>query len=98
LTAQALKTKRHYNTFSPRAGFFVPLADVRAWFNDDDRDADATAVPQQHQSAKVSKSLVTYVHIQKSYVNLLRSSPFSLLLRIIALMLRCWLVASINSV
>ncbi|KAH8980925.1 HIT-like domain-containing protein [Lactarius hatsudake] len=40
LTAQALKTKRHYNSFSPRAGFFVPLAEVRAWFN------DATATPQ----------------------------------------------------
>ncbi|KAH9035383.1 hypothetical protein EDB85DRAFT_1944573 [Lactarius pseudohatsudake] len=34
LTAQALKTKKHYNSFSPRAGFFVPLAEVRAWFND----------------------------------------------------------------
>ncbi|KAH9066436.1 HIT-like domain-containing protein [Lactarius vividus] len=34
LTAPALKTKRHYNSFSPRAGFFVPLAEVRTWFND----------------------------------------------------------------
>ncbi|KAH8980929.1 HIT-like domain-containing protein [Lactarius hatsudake] len=35
LTAPALKTKRHYNSFSPRAGFFVPLAEVRTWFFDD---------------------------------------------------------------
>ncbi|KAI9446241.1 hypothetical protein H4582DRAFT_2052324 [Lactarius indigo] len=35
LTAPALKTKRHYNSFSPRAGFFVPLAEVRAWFFND---------------------------------------------------------------
>jgi hypothetical protein len=35
LTAPALKTKRHYNSFSPRTGFFVPLTEVRAWFNDD---------------------------------------------------------------
>ena len=26
----SLKTKRHYNTFNPRTGFFLPLADVRA--------------------------------------------------------------------
>ena len=51
LTAPALKTKRHYNSFSPRVGFFVPLEEVRAWFGDGDRD---TAVPQQHQLAKVS--------------------------------------------
>ncbi|KAH9027681.1 hypothetical protein EDB84DRAFT_1670019 [Lactarius hengduanensis] len=34
LTAPALKTKRHYNSFSPRTGFFVPLAEVRTWFDD----------------------------------------------------------------
>ncbi|KAH9180754.1 HIT-like protein [Lactarius sanguifluus] len=34
------QTKRHYNSFSPRAGFFVPLAEVRTWFN------DAAAPPQ----------------------------------------------------
>jgi len=34
LTAEALKTKRHYNSFSPRVGFFLPLADVRAWFEE----------------------------------------------------------------
>ena len=34
LTASALKTKRHYNTFSPRVGFFIPLTKVRAWFED----------------------------------------------------------------
>ncbi|KAI9459496.1 HIT-like protein [Lactarius psammicola] len=48
LTAPALKTKRHYNSFSPRAGFFVPLAEVRAWFDD-------ATVPQQHQSAKMRR-------------------------------------------
>jgi aprataxin len=34
LTASALKTKRHYNSFSPRVGFFIPLTKVRAWFED----------------------------------------------------------------
>jgi len=43
LCAPALKTKRHYNSFSPRAGFFVPLDEVRAWFDDD----------EQHELAKV---------------------------------------------
>ncbi|KAH9966867.1 hypothetical protein BC827DRAFT_1102360, partial [Russula dissimulans] len=38
LIAPALKTKRHYNSFSPRVGFFVPLAEVRAWFLNDDGD------------------------------------------------------------
>ncbi|KAH9001071.1 HIT-like protein [Lactarius akahatsu] len=42
LTAPALKTKRHYNSFSPRAGFFVPLAEVRTWFD----DAAAAKVPR----------------------------------------------------
>ncbi|KAH9079624.1 HIT-like domain-containing protein [Lactarius deliciosus] len=41
LTAPALKTKRHYNSFSPRAGFFVPLAEVRTWCDD-----AAAAAPQ----------------------------------------------------
>ncbi|KAH9035381.1 HIT-like domain-containing protein [Lactarius pseudohatsudake] len=41
LTAPALKTKRHYNSFSPRTGFFVPLAEVRTWFDD-----AAAAAPQ----------------------------------------------------
>ena len=39
LTALALKTKRHYNSFSPRVGFFIPLSKVRSWF---DVDEDAT--------------------------------------------------------
>ena len=39
LTASALKTKRHYNSFSPRVGFFIPLSKVRSWF---DVDEDAT--------------------------------------------------------
>jgi hypothetical protein len=38
LTAEALKTKRHYNSFSPRVGFFVPLAEVRPWFENDNGD------------------------------------------------------------
>jgi aprataxin len=41
LISPSLKTKRHYNTFSPRAEFFLPLASVRAWFDD------------EHQLAKV---------------------------------------------
>lgn len=44
LTAPALKTKRHYNSFSPRTGFFVPLAEVRTWFLKN--DAAAAAAPQ----------------------------------------------------
>ncbi|KAI0306390.1 HIT-like domain-containing protein [Multifurca ochricompacta] len=32
LTAPGLKTKRHYNSFSPCTSFFVPLSEVRAWF------------------------------------------------------------------
>jgi len=38
LTTEALKTKRHYNSFSPRVGFFVPLAEVRPWFENDNGD------------------------------------------------------------
>ena len=45
LCAPALETKRHYNSFSPRVGFFVPLDEVRAWFDDEQ---------QQHELAKVS--------------------------------------------
>jgi hypothetical protein len=56
LTAPALKTKRHYNTFSPRVGFFVPLDEVRAWFDND--DGDVNAVPQQRQLAKVSNLII----------------------------------------
>ncbi|KAI0006211.1 hypothetical protein BJV74DRAFT_792568 [Russula compacta] len=45
LVAPALKTKRHYNSFSPRTGFFIPLAKViRACFDDDN----------QHQLAKIA--------------------------------------------
>lgn len=35
LIASALKTKRHYNSFSPRVGFFIPLSKVRSWFDED---------------------------------------------------------------
>ena len=67
LTAPALKTKRHYNTFSPRVGFFVPLDEVLSWFNDD-------AVPQQRQLAKVS-DLVMLLRVMpvRVHVNSLRS-------------------------
>ena len=41
LISPSLKTKRHYNTFNPRTEFFLPLADVRAWLDD------------EHQLAKV---------------------------------------------
>jgi hypothetical protein len=45
LIAPALKTKRHYNSFSPRTGFFIPLADVlHGWF---DHDHDYTLSEQQ---------------------------------------------------
>jgi hypothetical protein len=40
LIAPALKTKRHYNSFSPRTGFFIPLADViHGWFDHEDDSA-----------------------------------------------------------
>lgn len=33
LVAAPLKTKRHYNSFHPTRGFFLPLADVLGWFD-----------------------------------------------------------------
>jgi aprataxin len=44
LTAQALKTKRHYNSFSPRVGFFIPLTEVRSWIENPDGDGDQLLV------------------------------------------------------
>ena len=38
LVAPALKNKKHYNSFSPDLGFWLPLATVRSWVEADDRD------------------------------------------------------------
>ena len=47
LVASALKTKRHYNSFSPRTGFLIPLVEVRSWFADDrGRDDASESLPQ----------------------------------------------------
>lgn len=32
LSARAMKTKRHYNSFHPTLGFFVHLDEVLEWF------------------------------------------------------------------
>lgn len=51
LISPSLKTKRHYNTFSPRTGFFLPLADVRAWLDDEHQLAKmvASLTPEKHE-------------------------------------------------
>jgi aprataxin len=33
LTSQALKTKKHYNSFHPKLGFFLPLDKVISWLD-----------------------------------------------------------------
>ena len=53
LTASALKTKRHYNTFSPRVGFFIPLTKVRAWFEEDTNEKTDGDGDQQQQLLRV---------------------------------------------
>jgi hypothetical protein len=58
LCAPALKTKRHYNSFSLRVGFFVPLDEVRAWLDD-----------EQHELAKVS---FVAVNVKTQFVLMLR--------------------------
>jgi aprataxin len=40
LTAETLKKKKHYNSFSPRVGFFLSLADVRAWFEEEEEEEE----------------------------------------------------------
>jgi hypothetical protein len=55
LTAPALKTKRHYNSFSPRTGFFIPLVDVlRGWFDHDDSASPSPLHQQQKQQQQES--------------------------------------------
>jgi hypothetical protein len=34
--APALKTKKHYNSFRPDLGFFVPLMEVQRWLQQDE--------------------------------------------------------------
>lgn len=36
LVAPALQNKKHYNSFSPGLGFWLPLATVRSWIETDD--------------------------------------------------------------
>lgn len=38
LVAPALKNKKHYNSFSPGLGFWLPLATVRSWVETGDRE------------------------------------------------------------
>lgn len=49
LTSPSLKNKKHYNSFRPDLGFFVPLGDVQQWITDagdgGDLDARATVCP-----------------------------------------------------
>jgi hypothetical protein len=58
LTSEALKTKRHYNSFSPRVGFFIPLAEVRAWFeeeNENPGDGDGDGDRQKLVRVRLSR-------------------------------------------
>lgn len=68
MIAPALKTKRHYNSFSPRAKFFTHLGEVRAWFD------EAVTVPQQqlqYHLGKVSKKTLNHVNLVALIVALL---------------------------
>ncbi|KAI0283101.1 hypothetical protein BGY98DRAFT_1094043 [Russula aff. rugulosa BPL654] len=51
LISPSLKTKRHYNTFNPRTGFFLPLADVCASLDDEHQLAKmvASLAPKNHE-------------------------------------------------
>ena len=31
LCSPAMKNKKHYNSFHPKRGFFIPLSDVQEW-------------------------------------------------------------------
>ncbi|KAI5121692.1 hypothetical protein M0805_002767 [Coniferiporia weirii] len=42
LCAPALKTKKHYNSFHPKLGFFLHIDDVLSWFGADDDEDDGT--------------------------------------------------------
>lgn len=39
LHAETLKTKKHYNSFHPRLGFFLHLDEVLSWFEEDKTEA-----------------------------------------------------------
>lgn len=36
LCSPAMKVKKHYNSFHPKLGFFIPLDDVLSWFDAED--------------------------------------------------------------
>jgi aprataxin len=36
MIAPAMKTKKHYNSFRPDLGFFVPLVEVQRWLQQDE--------------------------------------------------------------
>ncbi|KAI0256898.1 HIT-like domain-containing protein [Lactifluus subvellereus] len=61
LTAPALKTKRHYNSFSPRTGFFVPLVEVRSWFADhSDQFAKTARLAPEEYEPRLKDALVCF--------------------------------------
>ncbi|KAI0273403.1 hypothetical protein BC834DRAFT_783250, partial [Gloeopeniophorella convolvens] len=63
LVAPALKTKRHYNSFRPppHGGFFLPLADVCAWFAlEPARFAELARLPAAAYEARLKDALVCF--------------------------------------
>jgi len=61
LTSEALKTKRHYNSFSPRVGFFIPLVEVRAWFEEEKGNPDGDVNGDRQKFVRVRFLIFIFV-------------------------------------
>jgi hypothetical protein len=58
-SSDCLKTKKHFNSFRPDLGFFIPIAEVERWIANDRRYVEERVdVSYNHQPASIRLSIV----------------------------------------